>query len=69
MLGPIPTWLMKESRSELLPVMTNIINSSLRSSQVPKSLKSAVVTPLLKNDTINRNTLFSRMENTLGITG
>ena len=45
MLDPIPTWLIKESRSELQPVMTYIINSSLRSSQVPKSMKSATVTP------------------------
>ena len=48
MLDPIPTWLIKESRSESLPVMTNIINSSLRSSQVLKSMKLAVVTALLK---------------------
>ena len=57
MLDPIPTWLIKESRSELLPVMTNIINSSLRSSQVPKSTKSAVVTPLLKKFTLNPDIL------------
>ena len=52
MLDPIPTWLIKESRRELLPVMTNIINSSLRSSQVPKSMKSAIVTLLLKKPTL-----------------
>ena len=57
MLDPIPTWLIKESRSELLPVMANIINSSLRSSQVPKSKKSAVVTPLLKKSTLNPDIL------------
>ena len=57
MLDPIPTWLIKESRSELLPVMTNIINSSLRSSQVPKSMKSAIVTPLLKNSTLDPDIL------------
>ena len=53
MLDPIPTWLIKESRSELLPVMTNIINSYLRSSQVPKSMKSDIVTPLLKKSSLN----------------
>ena len=57
MLDPIPTWLIKESRSELLPVMTNIINSSLRSSQVPKSMKSAIVTLLLKKSTLNPDIL------------
>ena len=57
MLDPIPTWLIKESRSEVLPVMTNIINSSLRSSQVPKSMKSAIVTPLLKKSTLDPDIL------------
>ena len=57
MLDPIPTWLIKESRSELLPVMTNIINSPLRSSQVSKSMKSAIITPLLKKSTLNPDIL------------
>ena len=57
MLDPIPTWLIKESRSELLPVMTNIINSSLRSSQVPKSVKLVIVTPLLKKSTLDPDIL------------
>ena len=33
MLDQIQTWLIKESRSELLPVTTYIINSSLRSTK------------------------------------
>ena len=37
--------------------MTNIINSSLRSSQVPKSMKSAIVTLLLKNSTLDPDIL------------
>ena len=37
--------------------MTNIINSSLRSSQVPKSMKSAIVTLLLKKYTLNPDIL------------
>ena len=37
--------------------MTNIINSSLRSSQVPKSMKSAIVTPLLKKSTLDPDIL------------
>ena len=57
MLDPILTWLIKESRSEILPVMTYIINSSLQSSQVPKSMKSAIVTPLLKKSTLNTDTV------------
>ena len=57
MLDPIPTWLIKESRSELLPVMTNIINSPHRSNQVPTSMKSAIVTPLLKKSTLDPDIL------------
>jgi exonuclease III len=53
MLDPIPTWLIKECKCELLPIMTSIINSSLQSSQVPASMKSAVVTPLLKKSTLD----------------
>ena len=37
--------------------MTNIINSSLRSSQVPKSMQSAIVTPLLKKSTLDPDIL------------
>ena len=57
MLDPIPIWLIKESRSELLPVMTNIMNSSLRSSQVPKSMKSVLMTLLLKKSTLDPDIL------------
>ena len=37
--------------------MINIINSSLRSSQVSKFMKSAIVTPLLKKSTLNPDLL------------
>jgi hypothetical protein len=47
-LDPIPTWLLKNCLDESLPVITDIVNSSLSSGVVPSSFKSAVVTPLLK---------------------
>ena len=53
MLDPIPTWLIKEAKEELLPLMTEIINSSLQTSQVPDVMKAAVVTPLLKKSTLD----------------
>ena len=37
--------------------MANIINSSLRSSQVPKSMKSAIVIPLLKKSSLDPDIL------------
>ena len=52
-LDPIPTWIIRDAKNELLPTITDIINASLRSSEVPTSIKSAVVTPLLKKATLD----------------
>ena len=49
----IPTWIIRDTKNELLPTITDIINASLRSSEVPTSMKSAVVTPLLKKATLD----------------
>ena len=46
-ISPIPTWIIRDAKNELLPTVTDIINASLRSSEVPTSMKSAVVTPLI----------------------
>ena len=47
-LDPTPTWLLKLCLSELLPVITYIVNLSLSTSTVPYELKLALITPLLK---------------------
>ncbi len=47
-LDPMPTKLLKECLDVLLPPLVNIINTSTSSSKVPHSLKTAIVTPLLK---------------------
>jgi len=47
-LDPIPTHLLKSCSEPLIPVVTNIINSSLESGIFPDSWKEAVVIPLLK---------------------
>ena len=47
------THLDHQDKNELLPTIIDIINSSLRSSDVPTSMKSAVVTPLLKKATLD----------------
>ena len=52
-MDPIPTWIIRDAKNELLPTITDIINASLRSSEVPTSMKSAVVTPLLKKATLD----------------
>ncbi|KAK7092915.1 hypothetical protein V1264_008591 [Littorina saxatilis] len=55
-LDPIPSELLSECLEELLPVITDIINQSLTSGQVPTSFKHAVVTPLLKKANLDINT-------------
>ena len=47
-LDPIPTWLLKLCGSELIPVITKMINLSLQQGQVPDSWKAALIRPLLK---------------------
>ena len=48
LLDPLPTWLLKECKAELVPIITDIVNMSLRESMVPKSLKTALIRPLFK---------------------
>ena len=47
-LDPVPTWLLKSCVDELLPIITAIINTSLKSSHVPLDFKCARIRPLLK---------------------
>ena len=47
-LDPLPIWLLKECKAELVPLITDIVNMSLRESMFPKSLKTALIRPLLK---------------------
>ena len=56
-LDPIPTSLTKEYLSDLLPLITRIVNSSLCSGAVPPQFKQAVVTPLLKKSGLDPNDL------------
>ena len=48
-LDPVPTWLLKHIAEALAPFLTHLINSSITSGVVPRSMKHASVTPLLKN--------------------
>ena len=47
-LDIVPTFIIKEFASELVPIITSIINCSLISSSIPAALKTAIVTPILK---------------------
>ena len=45
-LDPVPTWLLKDCKAELVPLITYIVNMSFRKSMIPKSLKTALIRPL-----------------------
>jgi len=54
---PIPTWLVKECASVIIPTITNIINLSLSSGHVHPLFKQSVVSPLLKKSTLDNEQL------------
>ena len=54
-LDPLPTWLLKECIAELVPTITDIVNMSLRDSLMPKSLKTALIRPLIKKTGLDSN--------------
>ena len=56
-LDPIPTTLLYENLDILLPTITNIINTSLTTGIVPRDLKTAIVKPLLKKPSLDKNLL------------
>jgi hypothetical protein len=47
-LDPIPTTILKQCLDGVLPAITNIINTSLSTSNMPDELKEALLSPLLK---------------------
>ena len=56
-LDPIPTTLLYENVDIHLPTITNIINKSLTIDIVPRDLKTAIVKPLLKKPSVDKNLL------------
>ncbi|WP_419615719.1 reverse transcriptase family protein [Thiolapillus sp.] len=56
-LDPIPTTLLYDNLDILLPTITNIINTSLTTGIVPRGLKTAIVKPLLKKPSLDKNLL------------
>ena len=52
---PIPTWLVKRHLSSVLPTLTEIVNASLTSGSFPSSLSTAIISPVLKKPSLDRN--------------
>jgi hypothetical protein len=53
-LDPLPTALLKSCLDELIPVLTQIVNLSIRNSEMPFQYKEAIVKPLLKKPSMDR---------------
>ncbi|CAC5425467.1 unnamed protein product [Mytilus coruscus] len=53
-LDPVPTKLLKPCVDHLLPTITDIVNTSLSELCVPLSFKQAVVIPLLKKPSLDK---------------
>ena len=56
-LDPIPTSLFKRHIMTFLPKLTEVVNASLRSGVFPESLRDAVVTPILKKPSLDKEDL------------
>ena len=56
-LDPIPTSLLLECLDDILPTLTNIMNTSILSGQFPTNMKTAIVKPLLKKCSLDINKL------------
>ena len=52
-LDPIPTDLLKEVTHDLSPILTDLINTSLKQGTFPMQLKKAFLQPLLKKATLD----------------
>ena len=56
-LDPIPSKLLIECLDSILPILTDLFNSSLASGVFPQCFKSALVTPILKKRCLDHNNL------------
>ena len=52
-LDPILASILKECKSTLLPILTNMVNMSLQSAYMPATLKKAMIKPKLKKDNLD----------------
>ena len=56
-LNPLHTCILKECIAELVTTITDIVNMPLRNSLMPKSLKTALIRPLLKKTGLDSDIL------------
>ena len=58
-LDPLPTWLIKEHLPTIIPIMCRIVNESLANGRFPSDLRKAIITPILKKPSLDRQLLKS----------
>ena len=56
-LDPIPTHLLKENLEVVAPIICDIVNLSLKNWIFPTEFKKAIVRPLIKKSTLDKNIL------------
>ena len=56
-LDPLPTWLLKKHILVLMPTILETVNSLLLSGTFPSCLTQATVTPVLKKQSLNKDSL------------
>ena len=56
-LDPVPTSLLKQISTSIIPTIHTIVNNSLHSSHMPAQLKEAIVTPILKKSSLDSENL------------
>ena len=61
-LDTVPTWLLKHIADDLAPFLTHLINSSITSGDVPRSMKHAIVTPVLKKANLDPDNLTNQLQ-------
>ena len=54
---PTPTWLLKCCLTELLPLITTLVNKSLTTGSFPEDFKLALIKPHLKKQTLDLDLL------------
>ena len=52
-LHPIPTFIIKKYKKIFLPIILHIINTSISTQIFPKTLKHAIITPIIKKEKMN----------------
>ena len=59
LLDPLPTWLLKKHLHFIMPVLCHIVNVSLETGQFPSELRKAIISPVLKKPSLDRQQLGS----------